>query len=577
MTATLLVSSLVPFLLAGMMLVPAADRWLRPLCALAALPALLASSFGGLSPAVRFDGVLLGASVGLDEVGRAFLGLTSTVWLLSGLYAAGALEDPVDARRFWPFYLVTLGGNIGAVIAQDALTFYVFFSVMTVAAYGLVNHARTPRAVAAGRFFISFALFGEMLVFSGLVLAAASSSDVSFLSLREGIARSGTLSWAVGLVFVGFGVKAGLVPLHAWLPRAYFAAPVAAVAVLSGAMSKAGVLGWLRHLPFGAPATEALSMALLSLGVLTAFYGAIVGWVQTRARTALAFSSLSQMGYVGIIVATGMAPGADAAATATAAVAFSVHHAITKLALFFAVDLLESASSRGRLRWIVLASSVYCGASLVGLPLTTGTLAKSQLKGLPGAPWADVATVTLTLGGAATALLVVRFLVLAWRQEPGALWRGPSSWIAWALAVFLCAIGGVFLPMALEQVGFVLGPMDWLASIKSSAIVLGVAGVSGWVVRAVLFRDAALTPRPLEGLIGTTRKTFGRDIPQWIAAQADAFGHATQRSIESMRITDRAAQIVARARALQMSWATGVILFLSTWLALWLLLTGGVS
>jgi hydrogenase-4 component B len=116
---------------------------------------------------------------------------------------------------------------------------------------------------------------------------------------------------AVGLLAAGFAVKAGIMPLHVWLPLAHPAAPVAASAVLSGALIKAGLIGWLRLLPLGGAAWPGWGTVFVVVGLTTAIAGALIGVAQTRPKVVLAYSSVSQMGIIATLVGVGLlAPAA---------------------------------------------------------------------------------------------------------------------------------------------------------------------------------------------------------------------------------------------------------------------------
>ena len=109
-------------------------------------------------------------------------------------------------------------------------------------------------------------------------------------------------------LILGFGLKMGLVPLHVWMPLAHPVAPIPASAVLSGIIVKAGVIGLIRFLPLEVPSPD-WGMALVGLGLLTAFYGVLVGLTQPHAKTILAYSTVSQMGVVAAVLGAGMTTG----------------------------------------------------------------------------------------------------------------------------------------------------------------------------------------------------------------------------------------------------------------------------
>ena len=163
-----------------------------------------------------------------------------------------------------------------------------FFTLASLAAYGLVVHDDTPAARRAGTVYIALAVLGEALLLMGFVLLAAGAPDGSLL-IRDAVAALSTSPWrnaALAFLILGFGLKIGLVPLHVWMPLTYSAAPIPAAAVLSGAAVKAGVIGLIRFLPFetGLPGWGEV---LAAVGLLSAFYGVAIGVTQTNPKTVL--------------------------------------------------------------------------------------------------------------------------------------------------------------------------------------------------------------------------------------------------------------------------------------------------
>ena len=148
--------------------------------------------------------------------------------------------------------------------------------------------------------------------------------------IRDAVAALPMSSWrnaSLVLLILGFGLKIGLVPGHVWMPLAYKAAPIPAAAVLSGAAVKAGVIGFIRFLPLGV-ATPGWGEALTAAGMLSAFYGVLVGITQQNPKTVLAYSSVSQMGLLAAALGMGLAAG-DNGATLTVSFA-AVHHVLAK-------------------------------------------------------------------------------------------------------------------------------------------------------------------------------------------------------------------------------------------------------
>jgi formate hydrogenlyase subunit 3/multisubunit Na+/H+ antiporter MnhD subunit len=394
--------------------------WWRParrwLLAVAPVPAVVLALVGAPGPPPDLSWLLFDTQLALDPIGRLLLAMTATVWI-----AAGASVGRRLGTGFAALALVTLAGNVALLLAGDVVTLYAGFAVMTFAAYGLVVHDRTAAALRAGRVYVVLAAVGEVLLLSGLLLAVGEAGTTTFEPVASAIASSMRRDLIVGLLLAGFGVKAGVIPLHVWLPLAHPAAPIPASAVLSGTMIKAGLVGWLRVLPLGEVALPGWSTLLLASGLAGAFLAVIVGSVQDDPKVVLAYSSISQMGLIAVTVAAGLAVPAAAPAAAVAAAVHALHHGLAKGALFLGVGVARSTSDEIRHR-SVLAGMAVAALSLAGLPLSSGWIAKAAAKEVVGA-WggATAATLswTLSFAGVGTTVLLARLLWLLRRAGTG--------------------------------------------------------------------------------------------------------------------------------------------------------------
>ena len=414
-----------PLLAAGLALVLDARRAWLPV--LLPLPALVLALTGAPGPPPDLTWILLDLRLALPGPGRVLLAMTALVWFAGGLALRSRAADSAGLTAAW---LVTLTGNLGVVLAGDVVTLYTLYATMTFAAYPLVIHERTTEALRAGRIYIVLAVIGEALLISGLILATARAGTTDLAGIAAALGADDRSAVVLALVVAGFAVKAGIVPLHVWLPLAHPAAPVPASAVLSGAMIKAGLIGWLRVLPLGAdsggvPDVVTLAgTAMISVGVLTALYGAVVGVVQTRAKVVLAYSSVSQMGLITTLVGTALVVPAAAPLAVAAAVTYALHHGLTKAALFLGVGVLAATTSSRQWRAVVVGMAL-AGLALAGAPLTSGYVAKSAMKkavaelvGSAGL-WDDARlTTALAIGAVGTTLLMVRMLVVLVRTYP---------------------------------------------------------------------------------------------------------------------------------------------------------------
>lgn len=401
---------------------------LRRLTPWTAAPGLMVALLLPEGTLASYPWLLLGLELQLDAIGRSFLLLTAGLWGAAGLYALGYLREDAHAGRFHLWFLLAMSGNLGLVLAADAVGFYLFFSLMSLASYGLVIHAGGAEVMRAGRIYLILAVLGEILLLAGLLFAVFSAGGTHFSLL----AATPLEVVPATLLVLGLGIKAGLIPLHVWLPLAHPAAPTPASAVLSGAMIKAGLLGWLRLLDPTAAGWPELGAGLLILGLTGAFFAAAIGVLQQRPKTVLAYSSISQMGIMASALGLALLLPGQASPLLAAVVLYSLHHGFAKGALFLGVGIAE----RHRGPW-VMAILALPGLALCGLPWTSGALAKSALKaGLQEAPpvWVGPVETLLTATAVGTTLLVARFLWLIGATSPGVgrpiPWQMLGPWLA---------------------------------------------------------------------------------------------------------------------------------------------------
>jgi hydrogenase-4 component B len=509
----------VPLFFTLLAVFPALRSMLLNLLPLAPLPALAAALLLPEGLTDPFPRTLLGAGVGIEPTSRIFLGVAALLWTLAGIYARATIQGE-RSRRFAGFWLATLSGNLLLFLALDVISFYLAFAALSLAAFGLVVHYGTPEARRASRIYLVMAVFGETLLLLGFLAAAHATGSIMIADVRSALAEAPQRDLALGLLIAGFGLKAGLMPLHMWLPLAHPAAPVPASAVLSGAIVKAGIFGLVSFLPLDA-ALPGWSAVLVSLGLATAYLGVLFGLVQQRPKTVLAYSTLSQMGLVIAVLGSALAsPGVGFAIAA--ATLYSAHHSLAKGALFLSVGAMEksSRSSRGA---IMLAAGAAAFA-IAGLPLTGGALAKLAIKTPLGE---GLAALLVTASAAGTTLLMLRFLQLL-RHAP-AVEGGPSAGV---LAPFLACIFAAFsLPWLLfpgiaeQNIGYAFQPANlWGALwpvLVGAAIMAGALHLSRLPVPRVPEGDLII---PLERgyrlMILGMRRLDRLNLPQWNALPA---------------------------------------------------------
>lgn len=418
--------------LAGILPAPHDRRWRRRLVALAPLatvPMAVVAILGERVGTADVPWLLLGTELEIGRIGGPLV-LMATV-----LYAAALASVQVSGTErpsgLSGLLLLAFVGNSVVFIARDVVTFYLSFTLVTFVGFAVVIHDRTAEARRAGRIYLVLGVTGEAAVLAGIMLVARDGGR--FLDdVPAVVAGSPNSGLIVALLLAGFGVKAGSVPLHVWLPLAHPAAPIPASAVLSGAMIVAGLAGWLRFLPLGEVAMPVAGTVAVVLGLAGALLAAPVGVLQRKTKTVLAYSSISQMGLIGALIGVGLIAPGLAPACGAAAVMYAVHHGVAKAALFLGLGLRQRAWELADGRWrrwsgrVVTAGMVIAGTSLAGLPLTSGYLAKYAAKEAVGeAVILGVAVAgILPLVGVGSTVLLAR---LAWLLRAETLDRREAA------------------------------------------------------------------------------------------------------------------------------------------------------
>lgn len=353
----------------------------RLLLLIAPLPGLMSAIALPVGTSVQLPDVLLGLSFILDRPGALLLGAAALLWIAAGVYVGFYRRANSSDDRFTVWWLATLSGSLGVFIAADLIGFYLFFTIVSLAAYWLVVDDGTPPTKRAGAIYVSFALLGEAFLLMAFVLlaAAAGGKSLQIVDVVAGISASPLGDWTLALLILGFGVKIGMVPLHVWMPLTYTSAPIPVAAVLSGAAVKAGLIGLIRFLPLDM-AMPGWGEVLAILGMVSAFYGVAIGITQSNPRTILAYSSISQMGVIATVLGMGLAVGDKSVMLLVAF--YALHHVLVKGGLFLALGAIEQGKTGGLSRglWSVLVPAGIIALGLGGLPLTGGALVKLAVK-----------------------------------------------------------------------------------------------------------------------------------------------------------------------------------------------------
>jgi len=332
------------------------------LSALIALAALLASLGQLLSDGTPADVVLplglpwIGARLHLDALSAFFLAVVNLGGVAASVYGLGYGHHESEPQRVLPFFPAFLAGMTMAVLAADAFSFLFSWELMSLASWALVlAHHREADNRQAGYVYIVMAGFGTMALLLAFGLLAGDAGSFTFAEIRAHHPAPVIAGAVLVLALLGAGSKAGLVPLHVWLPLAHPAAPSHVSALMSGVMTKVAIYAFMRIVfDLAGPPAWWWSIPVLVAGGGTAVIGILHALMQTDFKRLLAYSTIENIGLVFAGLGLALAFEANglpaAAALAVTAALFHVfNHALFKSLLFFGAGAVLTATGQRRL------------------------------------------------------------------------------------------------------------------------------------------------------------------------------------------------------------------------------------
>lgn len=325
----------------------------------------------------------------IDEISILFTILAGFIWILVSFYSFEYMRIEEDVDEFYRFFLISYGLVIGIGFSGNMFSFYLFYELMTLMTLPLVTHARNEEAIRAGITYLVYSFGGAALVLVAIIYTYFNGVTFDFVPggmMIPEVFRTRPALIVYVLGFLGFGSKAGMFPLHAWLPLAHPVAPAPASGILSGIVTKAGVLGIIRltFFVFGADFIRGTwaQILLMSLILFTIFMGSMLAFGTEIMKERLAYSSVSQVSYVlfGIILLNteGLIGG----------LTHMTFHALIKNILFLGagamicqrnVHLTTRLRGLGKEMPIVMWTFTIASLALIGIPPLGGFLSKWYL------------------------------------------------------------------------------------------------------------------------------------------------------------------------------------------------------
>lgn len=338
----------------------------------------------------RFSGDLQ-ISLKIDGLGTVFAGLVAVLWPLATLYSFEYMKHEEHEKGFFLFYTVTFGVTLGIAMAQNIVTLYFFYEMLTMVTVPLVMNTMTREAVLASRTYLYYSLGGAAFAFIGMIfiLSYGSTSDFvpgGVLDMAKLGDRTNLLLVIYVLAFCGFSVKAAMFPFSAWLPQAGVA-PTPVTALLHAvAVVKAGAFACMRltYYSFGTDflrGTWAQNI-VLALTIFTIVYGCSRAVKETHMKRRLAWSTVSNLSYIlfGVALMTPMG--------LTGALTHMLSHAVMKICAFFCAGAILYKTERsfihqldglGRKMPKVFVIFTISGMALMGVPGFCGFISKWKL------------------------------------------------------------------------------------------------------------------------------------------------------------------------------------------------------
>ena len=327
----------------------------------------------------------------LDGPACVFAGLVAVLWPIASLYAFEYMKHEERDNTFMAWYTMTYAVTLAVAFSANLFTLYVFYECLTLITLPLVIHKKDTLSIRAGRKYLTYSITGAALAFIAMVVIVFQAGTADFvlggvLTAEMTAGREALLLGVFLLAFVGFGTKAAVFPMHAWLPAASVA-PTPVTALLHAvAVVNTGAFAVLRviYYSFGADflaGTWAQTVALL-LACVTIVFGSSMAVKEQHLKRRLAWSTISNLSYM-LMGAALMSP-----AGMVGSMTHMVMHGVTKITLFYCAgailvrtgkEYIQDVRGYGKLMPVTCAAFVVAGMSLVGTPPLSGFVSKFNL------------------------------------------------------------------------------------------------------------------------------------------------------------------------------------------------------
>lgn len=323
-----------------------------------------------------------------DELGKIFAVAVTIVWIMAGFFAFSYMSHEKNEKRYYAFYLIVFGVLIGLDFSGNLITMYAFYEFMTLCSFPLVIHNQSKEAIMAALKYLLYSFFGAYMALFGIYFMIKYADSSVFVpgGAFGTVENQAFLLIVVFLMILGFGVKAGMFPVHGWLPTAHPVAPAPASAALSAIIVKSGVFAMIRvaYYVVGPDFIRGtwVQTVWLSLALITVFMGSMLAYGEKVFKKRLAYSTVSQVSYIVLGLAL-LNPIAM-----TGSLLHVLAHAFIKCTLFLVAGaiIFKTGCTRvdefrgiGKKMPITMWCYTFASLGLIGIPPTGGFISKWYL------------------------------------------------------------------------------------------------------------------------------------------------------------------------------------------------------
>lgn len=282
-----------------------------------------------------------GIHLKVDLLRYAMLFISGLAWFLTTMYSTQYLIKKKSRNRYYLFFMLTYATTLGVFMSENIINLFTFFEAMSLASYMLVIHDEDKYSIEAGKSYLFMAIAGGLVMLFGIFLAFDYTKTLDITEMGEVFHQIGNIKYLItALIMSGFAVKASVFPLHTWLPKAYPAAPSPATALLSGILLKTGLFGIIIVLIELMDFDSLVASVIFLLGIINIFLGGILAMMQRNVKRIIAYSSLSQTGFMLMGIGLVGILGEEGGIALTGTILYMINHALFKILLFMGTGII---------------------------------------------------------------------------------------------------------------------------------------------------------------------------------------------------------------------------------------------